>query len=549
MKVFLVNEINKYDSVGINLLSSILKNKGHEARVFLVPDLIYNTTIDLKFLNIAKFAFHISDEKYIDYILSFKPDVIGFSVVTMYWKRASRLAQIIKRKAPHVLTIAGGPHTTVAPIEDMFGDLGFDYIVKGDGEISLPKLIEAFEAKNYSPEIPGVYYLNSGIIQGSGMGELPVLDELPFQDKSDVWRDYPFFQHLYTVNSQRSCQFSCTYCGSPKYRDAYYEINERIFRRRSVDNLVKELYDAKRANPKMEHVGFFDDTFTSGKQWIRDFAREYKKYVKLPYFMCTNPCLMQDEDLIYQLKESGLSYCEVGIQAIDEEYRMKKVLRPDKDSHIFDSTKYLRKHGVYFQVNHIFGLDRRDFDDDNFLKETVEYYLKVNPNWTHCFELDYFPACEETERALKEGRITQEFYDGVNKGESSISYNFGNIIEQKRRFAPYIVLLQMMPFLPHSLIRVINRSKFLFYLVKKIPFHYVILARLLNTLKGGDMEGSPHFGKYIDGAFRILSIKKHLRLFRSGKVNNGHNGSPPSGFIESDSQIKDASLVLENSQT
>ena len=228
MKVFLVNEINKYDSVGINLLSSILKNKGHEARVFLVPDLIYNTTIDLKFLNIAKFAFHISDEKYIDYILSFKPDVIGFSVVTMYWKRASRLAQIIKRKVPHVLTIAGGPHTTVAPIEDMFGDYYFDYIVKGDGEISLPKLIEAFEAKNYSPEIPGVYYLNSGIIQGSGMGELPVLDELPFQDKSDVWRDYPFFQHLYTVNSQRSCQFSCTYCGSPKYRDAYYEINESL---------------------------------------------------------------------------------------------------------------------------------------------------------------------------------------------------------------------------------------------------------------------------------------------------------------------------------
>jgi len=190
----------------------------------------------------------------------------------------------------------------------------------------------------------------------------------------------------------------------------------------------------------------------------------------------------------------------------------------------------LRKHGVYFQVNHIFGLDRRDFDDDNFLRETVDYYLKVNPNWTHCFELDYLPGCEETERALKEGRISQEFYDGVSRGESSISYNFGSIIEQKRRFAPYIVLLQMMPFLPHSLIRKINYSKFLFNIVKKIPFHYVILARLLNTLKGGDMEGSPHFGKYLDGASRILSIKKHLRLFRSGKVSNGHNGSPPLRF-------------------
>ena len=84
--------------------------------------------------------------------------------------------------------------------------------------------------------------------------------------------------------------------------------------------------------------------------------------------------------------------------------------------------------------------------------------------------------------------------------------------------------------------------------MKKIPFHYVILARLLNTLKGGDMEGSPHFGKYIDGAFRILSIKKHLRLFQKEKDSNGHNGPPPSNFIESDSHLENKSLVAENSQ-
>ena len=45
MRTFLLNEINKYDSYGINLLSAILKKEGHESRVFLVPDLIENTTI------------------------------------------------------------------------------------------------------------------------------------------------------------------------------------------------------------------------------------------------------------------------------------------------------------------------------------------------------------------------------------------------------------------------------------------------------------------------------------------------------------------------
>ena len=45
MRTFLLNEINKYDSYGINLLSAILKKEGHESRVFLVPDLIENTSV------------------------------------------------------------------------------------------------------------------------------------------------------------------------------------------------------------------------------------------------------------------------------------------------------------------------------------------------------------------------------------------------------------------------------------------------------------------------------------------------------------------------
>ena len=66
MRTFLLNEINKYDSYGINLLSAILKKEGHESRVFLVPDLIENTTITLNWLKAFKPAFHVSDEDYVD---------------------------------------------------------------------------------------------------------------------------------------------------------------------------------------------------------------------------------------------------------------------------------------------------------------------------------------------------------------------------------------------------------------------------------------------------------------------------------------------------
>jgi len=261
--------------------------------------------------------------------------------------------------------------------------------------------------------------------------------------------------------------------------------------------------------------------------------------------MCTNPCLLQDEDLVYQLKESGLTYVEIGVQAIDEAFRIKKVKRPDSDKHIFKTAKMLRKHEIYFQANHIFGLDLKDFHDEKFLKETMNYYMKLDPNRTHCFELEFLPGCEETDRALNDNRISQEQYDKIHQGDSSASYNFGGSLDEiegmknkNKVFTPYIVLLEMMPFLPYSLIQKALDSKLVFKLVRMIPHNYIILARLMNTIKDSrDIEGSPHYRKYWDGALRVISIKKHLRLLRSGKSNSNddHNGFPPSGLIASDS--------------
>lgn len=519
MKVFLLNEINKYDSVGINLLSAVLKERGHQARAFLVPDLIINTTISLKWLKIAKFAFYISDEDYIDYLLSLKPDMIGFSVVTSYWTRASRLAQIVKRKNANVVTVAGGPHTTVSSGAEMFGEGGFDYICKGDGEIALPELVDAIGGGNPAPQISGIYYRRDGKIFGEGLGKVVHdLDSLPFQDKSDVYGDYPYLRKLYCINTQRSCQYSCTYCGSPNYRKQYANTGERIFRRRSVGSVIKELSDAKKKYPTIEKVGFFDDTFTTGDEWIREFAGEYKKHVGLPYFMCTNPCLLQDESLVASLKESGLAYVEIGVQAIDEEYRIREIKRPDTDEQIFNSGRLLRKYGIYFQANHIFGLDERDYHDEDFLRKTVEYYLELKANRVHCFELEYLPGCAETEKALRNKKITREEYLNILRGNSSVSYNFGGSIDKQkeRKFVAYLVLLEMTPFLPAAWIRHILYNKFLFAILKLIPHNYIIFARILNTIKDRrDLEGIPHYGKYISGARYVLRTKKALRRNRA----------------------------------
>lgn len=517
MRVFFLNEINKYDSIGIQILSSVLKLQGHQTRVFLVPDLISNTTISLEFLKLARAFFSVDDEKYVDYLLLQNPGVIAFSAVTSYFQRCARFARIIKKKRPDVITIIGGPHI-ITTTKYLHEAPEFDYFCRGEGEKVLPQLIDELARKNYDPTLRGIYYIRNGRLIGNGMAEIiEQLDTIPFQDKEDVYRDYPYLSRLYTVNSLRTCPYSCTYCGSPLYRNEYGKQGVRVLRRRSVDNLMKELIEAKKKYGLMRKVGFTDDTFTLGKEWISDLCKEYKKHIRYPFYMCTNPILFTDPDMIQKLGEAGLTYTEIGVQTLDEEYRIKVIKRPDKDWHIFASANAMRKNNIYFQVNHIFGLDRRDYVDHNFLKKTVEYYLRVKPNRCHCFELEFLPGAKVAEIAIEEGILQKEDYEQILRGLSPASYNFGGSIKTVKIFKPYIVLLELMPFVPEFFIRWCLKSKFLFSLIKLIPMKYIVLARILNTIKDRrDIEGMPHYRKYLEGMLRVLSIKRDLWMASRG---------------------------------
>lgn len=513
MRVFFINEINKYDSIGIECLSSFIKQHGFEARVFLVPDLVYNTTITLKWLRFFKGFTMINDEDFMKFILSQNPDVLCFSAVTDYFQRARQLAKIAKRLKPDIIIVIGGAHCTVST-EYVLKFSEFDYVCKGEGENALLKLLTELRNKNYTPTIPGIYYRNNNSIAGSGIGEIiENLDDLPFLDKDDVFRDYPFLERIYFINTLRGCIFNCTYCGSPASRDEYKKKGINIIRRKSVDSVIRELSYGKKRFRKMQFVGFADDVFTYPLSWARDFAKEYKKHVGLPFFMCTNPVLFKDEDLIRQLKQAGLLYVEIGVQAVDENYRLKQVKRPDSDKDIFASASLMKKYNIYFQVNHIFGLDRRDLVDENFLKETVGYYMKLKPNRTHCFELEFLPGTEETEMALEEKRISNDIYKKIFDGDISCAYNFGGSIKEHMIFTPYVVFLELIPFLPQSISKIIFKNEFLFSFIKKIPFAYIVLARILNTaiFDRRDIEGSPHYKKYIDGVRYILKVKRQLR--------------------------------------
>jgi len=98
----------------------------------------------------------------------------------------------------------------------------------------------------------GIYCEDHGNIVGFGNGKLAAdLNQLPFPDKSDAFKNIPGNQDIYTIASGRGYYNGCTFCNSPAVRKNYRDEGFSYMRRRDADDVILELKMAKeRYQPK-----------------------------------------------------------------------------------------------------------------------------------------------------------------------------------------------------------------------------------------------------------------------------------------------------------
>ena len=149
-------------------LSGVAKTAGYETTIYDLNVLAYNAFRDDWWPN-QKIPFRLWDPsaswrwlgdtyardvhpllepiltKAIDDILAKEPDVVGFSVYYISEEPTKWMCQEIKRRAPHVKIAVGGPnvHKSWFTIHSYY-----DYVVVGEGEINLLKVLEDVEMGN-----------------------------------------------------------------------------------------------------------------------------------------------------------------------------------------------------------------------------------------------------------------------------------------------------------------------------------------------------------------------------------------------------------------
>lgn len=208
------------------------------------------------------------NQVFIDRLLAYKPDVIGFSAFTFSYNTVLRLATTARQLTPHSLILLGGVHAQNLSVETL-ADTPFDILIHGEGEITLQEILSGRDLS----EISGISYRDrSGFVRNPQRNLIANLDELNYpayelfdlgryQQKNMLWKS----RRIAMVESSRGCPFSCSFCTSPL-------IFGKQFRAKSPHRMLAEI--AHLLDLGFTEIHFQDDGFTTDLQRAKDICRQ-----------------------------------------------------------------------------------------------------------------------------------------------------------------------------------------------------------------------------------------------------------------------------------
>jgi len=426
------------EQLGICYLSAMLKREGHKTDLFNTTYLLYEPFEKVK-------------EGVYNKIDLFQPDIICFSCRSLEFSFAKRIAESIKEKYK-IKIIFGGIYPTIEPEEVLKCD-AIDYVCVGEGEKALLELI-----KNLDKDKP----INNIWAKKRKTKLNPLiqdLDKLPFPDR-DLFNIPPENHNL--IMTARGCPYSCTYCFNCIINKKY--AGQKHVRFRSIENVLKEVKELI-AKYKLGYIFFCDDVFTSNKERLIQFCKEYKE-IGIP-FACNARAEQIDRDIAIALKEAGCIEIRIGIETGNEKLRREILHRYVGNDLIKKSFQICKEVGLKTYSFNMIGLP---FETKETIYETFQLNKEIKPDHFQVSILYPFEGSEIYETYKKNGyQLNNKKIQGFM--EDSI-FNFPNLTEKEllayHRFAKLYIkmprklyfLINTLRILPLEKLNILKNKKF-----------------------------------------------------------------------------------------
>lgn len=342
--------------------------------------------------------------------------LITSTILTSF--RAYEIAERYRQKG--IPVIIGGPHCTFYAHE---AAEHADAVVQGEGETQVPLIIEDLEAgclkRRYRAE------------------KLHDLRGLPFP-RYDLLNPSIFSRFpTYSIQTTRGCPYRCEFCAER------FHLGER-YRMRPIEEVVEEI-----TRTRCRQIFFADSTFAGNRSRTMELMeRLIPMKIRWSALWNTHRCL--DREFMQLAVRSGLLHINIGVESIDGNTLKNMNKKTTPVNRLSEVIRILRKSGVSFSFNLIFGWDTNGLEDFDL---TLDFLIT---NKVHVAFFNVFSPHKGTriyERYLQEGRLRDPYQMGRWPGVIAEIYpkNYSpeeleqNVLRLYRKFYSWSSILKRLP--------------------------------------------------------------------------------------------------------
>jgi radical SAM superfamily enzyme YgiQ (UPF0313 family) len=242
------------------------------------------------------------------------PDVVGLSVMTFQRGTALEMARFLHELSPRLKIVVGGYDPSLAPGAYEVCD-AIDFIVRGEGELTLRELLRALEGGTDFSAIRGLSYRTpDGFARNADRPVIPLASaelQLPNRDARVLGGYTLLGRPVDVVETSRGCTFDCSFC-------SIIEMRGRNFHPYPMDRVLADIADARAHGA--EAIFLVDDNITLNVTRFEALCEAIVDagFDDIDYTVqaMTSPIAQHGARLAPLMKRAGFRYVFLGIENV-----------------------------------------------------------------------------------------------------------------------------------------------------------------------------------------------------------------------------------------
>jgi radical SAM superfamily enzyme YgiQ (UPF0313 family) len=351
------------------------------------------------------FCHNMTVEQLVERVVSERPEVLGMNCSTHTFKATMDVMTRVHELMPDLVIVLGGYHATFAAGQILAGYRFIDYIIKGEAERSLPRLLGHIEAGTEPTDVDGISFIRSdGELFERPLTLIEDLDSLDFPDR-DLLGDFQYgymfqgvpltFGKFTTISTSRGCPFSCSYCSCAAF-------SERRWRPRGADSVADELEMLYRQGYR--ECVMVDDNFTQVTSRVEEICRQIKERGIRMRLYCEGRAGHAQLPLLRRMKSAGFNVIYFGAESSSKnvlEYYNKKQT-PERTAEAVANAK---KAGMLVITSYILGAPVETREE---MLSTIDFAQSLRPHGVQYNILDFLVGTPLWEEMEEKGTVKED---------------------------------------------------------------------------------------------------------------------------------------------